>query len=194
MKRTMSRVAGVASVAVFFALAGFIVYSQFFEESASQDQPTLNGPVGSDSQSLPGETEIGPELRYSILDNPVLECRGREAWLTVVVIGPTLGPDTVLLVSPLSPGPSETTFNAVGGLRSIDAAVMSTDSAASVRGERPWDTEDSLATTVEAKLPAFIVESEQLTFQALLRTRDAQAGEDFQSTTLLLEVANAQCS
>ncbi|MCH7578928.1 MAG: hypothetical protein IIB22_01655 [Chloroflexi bacterium] len=109
------------------------------------------------------------------------------------MIGPTLGPDTVLLVSPLSPGPSETTFNAVGGLRSIDAAVMSTDSAASVRGERPWDTEDSLATTVEAKLPAFIVESEQPTFQALLRTRDAQAGEDFQSTTLLLEVAGTQC-
>ena len=193
MYKTISRVAGVASVAVFLTLLGLLIYSQFSEDTDSQDPPTLNSPASSDSQSLPGQTEVGPSLAYSILDNPGFECRGREAWLTVVVIGPTLGPDTVLLVSPLSPGPSETTFNAVGGLRSIDAAVMSTDSAASVRGERPWDTEDSLATTVEAKLPAFIVESEQPTFQALLRTRDAQAGEDFQSTTLLLEVAGTQC-
>ena len=192
MYRTISRVAGVASVAVFLTLLGLLIYSQFSEDTDSQDPPTLDSSRRADAGGLPGE-EVGPELRYSILDSPVLECRGREAWLTVVVIGPTLGPDTVLRVSPLSPGPSETTFNAVGGLRSIDAAVISTDSAASVRGERPWDTEDRLATTVEAKLPAFIVESEQPTFQALVRTKDPQSGRDDFSTGLRLEVAGTQC-
>ena len=192
MNSTISRFAGVASVAVFAGLVGFVVYSQFFEDSASQDQPALISPTGGGSISFPGQ-DSGPKLAYSILDDPVLECRGREAWLTVVVIGPTLGPDTVLRVSPLSPGPSETTFNAVGGVRSVDAAVISTDSAASVRGERPWDTADRLATTVEAKLPAFIVESEQPTFVALIRTRDAQVGRDDISTALRLEVARARC-
>jgi len=193
LNSTISRIAGVASVAVFLTLLGLLIYSQVSEDADSKDQPSLISPPGGGSISFPGQ-DSGPKLAYSILDDPVLECRGREAWLTVVVIGPTLGSDTVLRVSPLSPGPSETTFNAVGGLRSIDAAVISTDSAVSVRGERPWDTGDSLATTVEAKLPAFIVESEQPTFQAFVRTSDLQSGRDDYSTTLLLEVANAQCS
>ena len=189
----MSRVAGVASVTVLVVLLGFFIYSQFFRDSDSKDRPPLNSPVGNDSQSLPGEAESVPELAYAI-ESPVLECRGRVPWLTVVVIGPPLRSDTVLLVSPLSSGPSDSTFNAVGGLRSVDASVTTADSAADVYPERShlFD-EDFMATTIEAELSAFIAESDRSTFQVLLLTGDASSEQQFMSSTLQLDVASTQC-
>ena len=193
MNSTISRVAGVASVTVLVALLGFFIYSQFFRDSDSKNRPTLNGPVGSDSQSLPGEAENVPELAY-VIESPVLECRGRVPWITVVVIGPPLGSDTVLLTSPLSSGPSDSTFDAVGGLRSVDASVTTADSAADAFPERShlFD-EDFMAMSIEAELPAFIPESDRSTFQVLLLTGDADSDKQFMSSTLQLDVAGTQC-
>lgn len=157
----------------------------------SKDQPPLDTPAIVDASGPPG-AELGPDFIYAIED-PVLECRGGATWLSILAIGPALGTDTVFLVSPVTPAASEGSFSSVGGLRPVDATVTSSDSAAAVIGDRPYFTEDVKATTVEAQMPGFIVDSGYADFQVVLLTRDNEADRGSFSNSLLLATSAARC-
>ena len=176
-------------ILVLLALAGALLAAACGGDP--KDQPPLDSRANADGSGPPGG-ELGPDFIYAIED-PVLECRGGATWLSILAIGPVLGADTVLLVSPVTPAASEGSFNSVGGLRPVDATVTSSDSAAAVIGDRPYFTEDVRATTVEAQMPRFIVDSGYAEFQVVLLTKDNEADRGAFSNGLRLATSAAQC-
>ena len=127
------------------------------------------------------------------IENPVLECRNGASWLSIRQIGDLLGDDTVIKASPVTPGRSEGTFLSVGGYQSLDTMVTSSRRAADVIGERDYLDDTFMAATVEARLPAFLTDSDYAQFSVILTGTHHESGERFTSNGLMLETAAARC-
>ena len=127
------------------------------------------------------------------IENPIFECRDGASWLSIRAIGSSLGDDTELVASPITPDEREGSFRSVGGFQSVETRVTSSRRAADVIGERDYLDDTFMAATVEAELPAFLTDSTYAQFSVILTGTDVASGERFTSNVLSLETSAARC-
>lgn len=156
-----------------------------------QSEGLTDNEQSSGSGSVPGEP-ASPEFVYAIED-AVLECTGTESWLSVRAIGPAVGSSPTFRLSPVTRIRQDGSYDSIGGLRTADATATSVELASDAIGDRPYFTEETLATRVEAVLPDWVLESGYAEFQVLLYTSNDQLGRGSFSNSLRLETAAAQC-
>ena len=170
-------VIGLASMALLLTLA-----VACGEDSTGNEAPPAASPTVSAATRIPGDDD--ETLLYAI-ENPVLECRDGESWVSIRQIGNLLGDDTVIMASPIKPD--------ADGYPPLETMVTSSRRAADVIGERDYLDDTFMAATVEAKLPAFLTDSDQPQFVILLTGTYDETGEQFISNGLMLETSAARC-
>ena len=184
---------GLALMALLLTLA-----AACGEDSVPREAPPGNSPTVSDATTAPEDEETllvpgDDEVLMYAIENPIFECRDGASWLSIRAIGSSLGDDTELVASPITPDEREGSFRSVGGFQSVETRVTSSRRAADVIGERDYLDDTIIATTVEARLPAFLTDSDYALFSVVLSGTDDESGERITSNPLNLETSAARC-